>query len=57
MKTIQVTLLEELHARCKTLASARRTPLKEFFVAAIEAYASRVEARTSKSTPKKRGSR
>ncbi len=57
MKTIQVTLPEELHHRCKTLALESRTRLKELFVAAIEAYASRIEARTSKAAPRKRGSR
>ncbi len=56
MKTIQVTLPEELHHRCKTLAAESRTRLKELFVAAIEAYTLRLEARP-KSTPKKRGSR
>lgn len=59
MKTIQITLPDELHQRCKALAVHRRSSLKDLVVAAIEAHALRLAGtpKTSTTAPKKRGSR
>ncbi len=48
MKTIQITLLDELHQRAKELALQNRTTLKQFVVDAIEAHVVRMEAMTPK---------
>ncbi len=59
MRTFQITLPDELHQRCKALAVHHRSSLKDLVVAAIAAYALRLERvpKTSTATPKKGGSR
>ncbi len=56
MKTIQITLLDELHRRAKALALANTT-LKQFFQDAIEAHVVRMEAVTPSSSSFEQGGR
>jgi hypothetical protein len=46
MKTIQITLIDELHQRSKAAALANRLTLKQFIADAIEAHVVRLEAMT-----------
>jgi len=57
MKTIQITLPDDLHQRLKALALSKRTTMKQLVLDAIEAHVERMEAVTPESLTKKGGSR
>ena len=55
MKTIQITVIDDLHQRSKELALQTRTTLKQFIVDAIEAHVLRVAALTPSPSSAKQG--